>query len=618
MKLLVAGNASTLDLILQGDHQPDNGEVGVLGATPGAKGQWTAGGAAFTAAMAARTQGVDTAVFHPLPADAGAQTPLEPLRRAGIDLSRAPQIDMDVGRCILVNTPDGRSAWSTVTPRIEMSDFESVLEGVTHLAIVSRWENWTDAMVTCAVHKGIPISLIGEPTVRARRHAWANVILDERQLAVVSPIQADVIVETRGARGAVVHQGGRQTLIPAAPAKLVDATGSGDTFGGVFVACRMKGEGIMAAAQKATQLAARTCEGWGAWAAVAGTGVTRPAERREERVRGALAGTACGDAFGMPNSFLPSPPWRKTMMDGPSESPYHAGYPAGRITDDTEQALALTDALEDGFSAESAARRLNEWFISVGGEKSLAVGPSTKRAMMAYQAKVPLMETGRTGVTNGAAMRISPIGVFAGLQSLPLKELIDAVEQACLPTHHTGVAIAGAAAIASAIAAAINGKAWEEVMSAALDGARLGAGRGAWIYSASVADRIVHARQLAAAARDDRELVHMISDIVGAGEPTTESVPAAIAIADYAGGDPARAIEIAGNLCGDTDTVAAMAGALCGAYAGVQALPRPWLDTVTKVNDLDFAIWAQRLTRCAEAAAAARASRHPVTNAARR
>jgi len=42
-------------------------------------------------------------------------------------------------------------------------------------------------------------------------------------------------------------------------------------------------------------------------------------------------------------------------------------------------------------------------------------------------------------------------------------------------------------------------------------------------------------------------VVRLISDVIGAGEATTESVPAAIAIADHVRGDPQRAIEIAGN-----------------------------------------------------------------------
>ena len=600
MTLLVAGNASVLDLILQADRKPGNGEVGVLLATPGAGGRWTPGGAAFTAALAARDQGVAAAVFHPLAQEADTDTDAARRGLAGIDLSRAPLINVKAGRCVLVNTMDGRCAWSTANPLLEPLDFDLLLDGISHLAIVSRWEGWTDAMLRAAIRRGIPISLIGEPALQARDYAWANVILDEEQLAAVSPIRADVILETRGAAGAVLLEGSERTTIAAAPASVVDTTGAGDTFGGVFVACRMKGETTLASAYKAAEVAARTCEGWGAQAGILGVAKTRLAGNLEERVQGALAGTACGDAFGMPNSFLSSPSWRKNMMAGPVESPYHAGYPAGRITDDTEQALALTDALEDGFSPEAVTRRLNDWFVSVGGKDSLAVGPSTKRAMLAYQANVPLTEIGRTGVTNGAAMRISPIGIFAGLQSQSMEELVDLVERACLPTHHTGVAIAGAAAVAAAIAAAIQGKGWEEMMSAAIAGARQGASRGAWIYSASVADRIQYARQLAAGARSDQELMHLISDIVGAGEPTTESVPAAIAIADYAGGNPSRAIELAGNLRGDTDTVAAMAGAICGAYAGIHALPTVWLEIVETINNLDIAAWSDRLLSCAE------------------
>jgi ADP-ribosylglycohydrolase/sugar/nucleoside kinase (ribokinase family) len=607
MILLMAGNASVLDLILQADRKPGNGEVGVLSSGPGSTGHWTPGGAAFTAALAAAQQGVGAAVFHPLPASADLANAQTVLRRAGIDLSRAPMMDIDAGRCVLVYTSDGRYAWSTANPEVDSVDFTALLDGVDHLAITSRWEEWTDAILTAAVSRGIPISLVGEPAAQARNYRWSNVILDEEQLAEVGQITADVIVETKGANGATLHEGSQTTDIPASPAEVVDTTGAGDTFGGVFVACRMKGADASSAARTAAEAAARTCEAWGAWAGVRGSTIAPLAEDAAKRVAGALAGTACGDAFGMPNSFLSTPPWRKKMMEGPAESPYHAGYPAGRITDDTEQALALTDALEDGFSIEAVARRLNDWFVSVGGENSLAVGPSTKRAMLAYQADVSVREIGRTGVTNGAAMRVSPIGVYAGLQNRSLEELVDVVETACLPTHHTGVAIAGAAAVAAAIAAAVQGKGWEDVMSAAVEAARIGATRGAWIYSASVADRIVHARRLAAGARSDQEFVHIISDIVGAGEPTTESVPAAIAIADYAGADPARAIEISGNLRGDTDTVAAMAGAICGAYAGIDALPSEWVELVSGVNKLDIASWSARLTNCASELAEARA-----------
>jgi len=60
------------------------------------------------------------------------------------------------------------------------------------------------------------------------------------------------------------------------------------------------------------------------------------------------------------------------------------------------------------------------------------------------------------------------------------------------------------------------------------------------------------------------------------------------AIAQFAKGDPALAIEIAGNLRGDTDTIAAIAGAICGAYASIGALPPQWVSLVEQVNPIDF------------------------------
>jgi ADP-ribosylglycohydrolase len=406
-------------------------------------------------------------------------------------------------------------------------------------------------------------------------------------------------VVTNGAKGARAIERRTTYEIAAVPAQVIDPTGAGDAFGGTFLACRLSGESIEASGATAAAVAARTCEGWGSWSGFGTVGEAAPGEPRAARVRGALAATACGDAFGMPNSFLQVPVWRTAMEPGPANSPYHAGYPAGRITDDTEQAIALTDALEEGFTPDNVARHLNKWFLGVGGEHSLAVGPSTKRALMAYQAGMPVSEIGLFGVTNGAAMRISPIGVYGALAGMSVEQLADLVAVACVPTHATSPANSGATALAAAIAAGVAGGSWQDVMAAALAGARAGARRGKWIYAADVAARIELARRLVAGARSKAEVATLMSEIVGAGEPTTESVPAALGIADYARGDPHLAIEIAGNLRGDTDTVAAMAGAVCGAFAGDQALPSSWRELVAQVNKLDVADWAARLEKAA-------------------
>ena len=315
----------------------------------------------------------------------------------------------------------------------------------------------------------------------------------------------------------------------------------------------------------------------------------------DDRARGALMGMACGDAFGMPNSFLKVLPWLTSMQPGPANSPYHAGYAPGRITDDTEQALALTEALLEGFSRETVARKLLDWFVSVGGESSLAVGPSTLRAMLAFQKGTPVAELGKTGTTNGSAMRIAPIGVYVALRSQGLAELIDLVEIACAPTHNTVPAISGSAAIAAAVLAAMQGVSMTQVVDASVEGARLGAERGNWIYCPDIGDRIRLACDLVSTASTEAEAADVVSRLVGTGEPCTESVPAAMAFAHWAKGDPEVAIRIAGNSRGDTDTTAAMAGAICGAFSGEAAIPMAWRSTVARTNSFSAEDWLQKL-----------------------
>ena len=599
MTVLVAGNAAHFDLILQAERQPGASEVVPLTDGPGSRGTWLPGGAARTIALAIRAQGLEVRLWYPHPIHCDDTRDLALLRRAGVDISMLPVTAADSGRCVLVYAQQARYAWSTPPVPTLAEHLDALFAGVTHLVIAPAWGEWARQLITEAERQQIPCSLIGEVAPELSERRWHTVIVDEVQSAAFRALSATTLVVTRGAAGARVHDSGKAYDIAAVKVEVVDTTGAGDTFGGTFLARRLCGDAIEAAGAVAAARAAQACEGWGAWSSFGDAPVATLNVTRAARVRGALAATACGDAFGMPNSFLRAPVWRTAMEPGPANSPYHAGYPAGRITDDTEQAIALTDALEEGFTSAVVAAHLNRWFVSVGGEHSLAVGPSTKRALMAYQAGTPVTEIGLTGVTNGAAMRIAPIGVYGALAGLSLEQLADLVATACMPTHATSPANSGATSLAAAIAAAISGRNWEAVMAAAVAGARAGERRGRWIYAADVAARIGLARRLAARARSKTEVATLMSEIVGAGEPSTESVPCAIGIADYARGDPQLAIEISGNLRGDTDTVAAMAGAVCGAYAGEDALPRAWRDLVAKVNNLDINRWAERLTAAA-------------------
>ena len=601
MRVLVVGNAALSDLILRVGDVPGSSTVSTLLETPGGHSVWLPGGAATTIALAVREYGHEVELCHPLPEAVEDRPSLLELRRHGIGLTRSPRISGRAGRCVLVYGGGSRLAWSTPPNRYATVNPERALEGIDYVVIAPAWSRLSAEVAREANCRGIPCAMVGEFAPEAAAIAWDLVVVDRVQHDAAKGLRAVTVVVTAGLAGVTVVSGSGETHVDAKLVELVDATGAGDTYGGTFIGARLAGKDDRTAAGDAAERAAACCEGDGSWAAYARSRPTAaPAAldlTTRDRVLGALWGTACGDAFGMPNSFLQELPWLTEMVPGPANSPYHAGYPAGRITDDTEQALALTEAMRDGFTAENVASRLQDWFCAVGGEHSLAVGPSTKRAMMAFAAGGDVFEIGRTGVTNGAAMRVAPVGILAGLRSLPLAGLIDLVETSCVPTHHTSPAISGAGAVAAGILAAVGGASWPEVMEAAIRGAVEGARRGNWIYAPDISERIRLALGIAEASATPIEFTRTISSVVGTGEPCTESVPAALAAAHFAQGDPALAIELCANARGDTDTTAAMAGGICGAFSGWRRIPPEWRVLVSKVNRLDVEAWADSWRR---------------------
>jgi len=199
------------------------------------------------------------------------------------------------------------------------------------------------------------------------------------------------------------------------------------------------------------------------------------------------------------------------------------------------------------------------------------LGPSTRRAVSAVLAGTPPEEAGVHGDTNGAAMRITPVGIKVTPDDLP--RLVDAVHEASLVTHNTSVALAGAAAVAAAVSAGLSGTGGvAAVTEVAVDAAQLGAERGHWVAGADVAARLRWATGLVA-GRPAQEAAEVIYSLVGTSLATQESVPAAFAVLSAVPDDPWRACLLAASLGGDCDTIAAMAGAIGGAIHGLAAFP---------------------------------------------
>jgi ADP-ribosylglycohydrolase len=307
------------------------------------------------------------------------------------------------------------------------------------------------------------------------------------------------------------------------------------------------------------------------------------------RARGALYGLAIGDALGMPTQMLSRAeivrrwgPLLPGFEPAPSGHPIAGGMLAGAVTDDTEQAVLLARLLVKGrgtIDPYELAAALTEWERAMAERGSLdLLGPSTKRAVAAILAGVPPQEAGAAGTTNGAAMRIAPVGIAVPVAphnptpDVMLSTLVDRTVMASSVTHNTGIALAGAAAVAAAVSAGVSGATIAEATALGIQAARLAAGRGHWVAGADVAARIEWATSLVA-GQEQEVAANLIYRIVGTSLATQESVPAAFAVLAAVPADPWRACRTAASLGGDCDTIAAMTGAIAGACHGAGSFP---------------------------------------------
>jgi ADP-ribosylglycohydrolase len=321
-----------------------------------------------------------------------------------------------------------------------------------------------------------------------------------------------------------------------------------------------------------------------------------------DRALGALIGGALGDAMGMPTQLLSPAEIRAgyghvdRFVEPAPDHPVSQGLKAGTITDDTEQTLLLASVLlksGNHFNHHAWVNALIAWEEDIkarGGYDLL--GPSTKRAIDAINAGIAPAEAGRNGDTNGAAMRIAPVGILVP----PSDALVARVAETCRATHNTTIAISSAAAVATVISHGIGGADWREAISFAVTAARAGEKEGHWVPGGTVAARIEWALDLVE-NRTVEEGIARVFDRIGTGVASQESVAAAFAVLKLAQGDAWKAAVIAANLGGDTDTIGAMAGSMAGACAGYDSLPADKIKGLVGIDLDDVKQLARALVR---------------------
>ena len=322
---------------------------------------------------------------------------------------------------------------------------------------------------------------------------------------------------------------------------------------------------------------------------------------RFSRAYGALAGLALGDALGMPTQAMSPAQIRAVygritgLVDGDASQPYAPGMPAGSVTDDTEQALLVASLLVRGRGSSSGrvaldagefAHALLDWEDSMIERGSLdLLGPSTKAALERVRAGEDPLSVGGAGTTNGAAMRVTPIGI--AVSTTDPEAFADAVWSSCQVTHATRQGFQSAALVAAAVSMGID---WDTPSASDMTALLWKAltyvdslpERGAWTPDPDVVAATRRAMQLV--ANPASSSLECLVEQVGTSVASAHAIPMAFAL--LARNPSPQALLDAANIGGDTDTIGAIAGAILGAALGEQVLPADSLSMIEEVSHL--------------------------------
>lgn len=326
---------------------------------------------------------------------------------------------------------------------------------------------------------------------------------------------------------------------------------------------------------------------------------------RLDRARGALLGSAIGDALGAPLEGLTSAQIQAhyglvdDFVDGSAawkRKPYRWRLP-GLYSDDTQQALVLADVLLA--CGEIDPERTAALYLALATPPGMyvgahrGVGRSFRMVIEALRQGASPRDTGQPSAGPGAATRIAPLAIFFAGQP---EALFEAVMAASLITHRDCRSLAGAVAVAHAIRRLAAGALREpsfvlrlagDVCHAELILATRFAERIAIpadrVHSLSTA--IAHVEALLDVPRE-RALQAIVEEANRHGptdacrRPTIGFAPALIPTCLYlllTTDSFEEALIEAVNLGGDADTAGAILGAMAGASYGLKAIPERWL-----------------------------------------
>lgn len=328
-------------------------------------------------------------------------------------------------------------------------------------------------------------------------------------------------------------------------------------------------------------------------------------EKLRKKILGSLTMAAIGDVMGSATENLPHNLILEKFNGGlkefvkPDKTAFAYGNEIGEVTDDFSQIYYICQNICENngiIDFETIKNSIIMW-SNIPRFFNRFAGPSTRSAIEMYKSNSKDIKplTGAvvpdyaSKATNGAAMKISPAGLFN------YRNIDKAINDSIIitkVTHDNHLAISGAAAVAAAVCVSLEEKITiEKIIEAGLYGARVGEEKGKkisrYVAGASVIERMKLALEITKLNISKKEKLQKLYDIVGSGLHISESVPCAFGIIALNKENPYQAVIDAVNIGYDTDTIATIVGAIVGALVNIDNhLDK--LKIIEKANEFDI------------------------------
>lgn len=310
----------------------------------------------------------------------------------------------------------------------------------------------------------------------------------------------------------------------------------------------------------------------------------------KEKIKGVFLGVAIGDCLGMPvESFSASKIAEKygTIYEYlvPSEHKWFNGQLAGTYTDDSQLTLCVARSLiENGLDLNAMAQA----HVEASKVTMHGWGRTTRAAVRNLANGMSWDKAGlNTGVGNGVAMKIAPLGLLMA-QAYPdkekIKDIVDFIVNLCLTTHATSVAVSSALIQAFSIYYCTLIDKLEKFDPAQFRNNFIAASKvGRSIATDTLTDDITSRMEMLFENRYKND--NLIEMFGGGTSYSYNSIPFTYGffLNNYSSINSLYDIVSAG---GDTDTNGSMLGALLGALHGPSVFPQNLIDGLVQKQEI--------------------------------